>query len=107
MKVFFKTNLFIYFYICKLNNLKVIDDLYSQCLTHTLSKTTSKSDTEGVHFDKSPTLPLSMLIFVRRKRYAPLIMWVQTIEAEINLIYCKFRRLHECELLAEKEFEKK
>jgi len=31
-----------------LNNLKVIDDLYSQCLTQTLSKTTSKSDTEGV-----------------------------------------------------------
>jgi hypothetical protein len=48
-----------------------------------------------------------MLIFVRRKRYAPLVMWVQTIEAAINLIYCKFRRLHECELLAEKEFEKK
>jgi hypothetical protein len=36
------------FYICKLNNLKVIDDLYSQCLTQTLSKTTSKTDTEGV-----------------------------------------------------------
>jgi hypothetical protein len=26
------------FYICKLNDLKVIDDLYSQCLTQTLSK---------------------------------------------------------------------
>jgi hypothetical protein len=36
------------FYICKLNNLKVIDDLYFQCLTQILSKTTSKSDTEGV-----------------------------------------------------------
>jgi hypothetical protein len=36
------------FYIYKLNNLKVIDDLYSQCLTKISSKTTSKSDTEGV-----------------------------------------------------------
>jgi hypothetical protein len=36
------------FYICKLINLKVIDDLYSQCLTQILSKMTSKSDTEGV-----------------------------------------------------------
>jgi hypothetical protein len=38
------------FYICKLNNLKVIDDLYFQCLFKTLSKTTSKSDTEGVYY---------------------------------------------------------
>jgi len=44
-----KTNLFIYnFYICKLNNLKVIDDLYSQCLIQILFKTTSKSDMETV-----------------------------------------------------------
>jgi hypothetical protein len=43
------------FYICKLNNLKVIDDLYSQCLTQTLSKTTSKSDTDEVR-------PLVLLI---------------------------------------------
>jgi len=28
------------FYICKLNNLKVIDDLYFQSLTQTLSKIT-------------------------------------------------------------------
>jgi hypothetical protein len=38
----------IIFTFAKLNNLKVINDLYSQCLTQTLSKTTSKSDTEGV-----------------------------------------------------------
>ena len=41
MKVLFKTNLYPYgFQIFKLNNLKVIHDLYSQCLTQTLSKTT-------------------------------------------------------------------
>ena len=34
------------FYICKLNNLKVINDLYFQCLTQTLSKITSKSYTK-------------------------------------------------------------
>jgi hypothetical protein len=39
---------FIHFYIYKLNNLKVINDLYSQYLTQTLSKTTSKSDTKEV-----------------------------------------------------------
>jgi hypothetical protein len=53
MKVFLRQIYSYNFYICKLNNLKVIDDLYSQCLTQSLSKTTSKSDTEGV---------LSMLI---------------------------------------------
>jgi len=36
------------FYICKINNLKAIDDLYCQCLIQTLSKTTFKSYTEGV-----------------------------------------------------------
>jgi hypothetical protein len=44
MKVYFKTNL----HISKLNNLKVIHDLYSQCLTQTLSKTTSFTSLEGV-----------------------------------------------------------
>ena len=38
----------IIFHICKLNNLKVIDDLYSQCLTQNMSKTTSFTNTEGV-----------------------------------------------------------
>jgi len=33
------------FHICKLNNLKVIHDLYFQCLI----QMTSKSDTEGVY----------------------------------------------------------
>jgi hypothetical protein len=46
MKVFIKTNLFIY--IFKLNDLKVIHDLYSKCLTQTLSKTTSNREPEGV-----------------------------------------------------------
>jgi hypothetical protein len=36
------------FHIFKLNNLKVIRDLYSQCLTQTLSKTTSNRELEGV-----------------------------------------------------------
>ena len=36
MKVFFKKNLF----ILKLNKIKIIHDLYFQCLTQTLSKTT-------------------------------------------------------------------
>ena len=49
MKVFFKTNLFYNFHIYKINNLKAIDDLYSQCLTQTLSKTTSFTNTEGVY----------------------------------------------------------
>jgi hypothetical protein len=37
------------FHIFKLNNLKVIHDLYSQCLTQTLSKTTSNREPEGVY----------------------------------------------------------
>jgi hypothetical protein len=49
MKVIFKTNLFIWFHIFKLNDLKVIHDLYSQCLTQILSETTSNSEPEGVH----------------------------------------------------------
>jgi len=38
------------FYISKLSKLKVIHDLYSQCLTQTLFKTTFFIGTEGVHF---------------------------------------------------------
>jgi len=59
MKVFFKTNLFILsynFHICKLNNLKVLDNLYSQCLTQILSKTTSFTNTEGVGQDHKQSL---------------------------------------------------
>jgi hypothetical protein len=36
------------FHIFKLNDLKVIHDLYSQCLTQTMSKMTSNSELEGV-----------------------------------------------------------
>ena len=48
MKIFFKINLLIWFYILKLKKLKVIHDLYSQCLTQTLSKMTFFSSMEGV-----------------------------------------------------------
>ena len=47
VKVFLRQIYSYNFHICKLNNLKGIDHLYSQCLTQTLSKTTSKSDMEG------------------------------------------------------------
>jgi hypothetical protein len=36
------------FHISKLNNLNVIHDLYSQCLTQTLSKKSSNTNMEGV-----------------------------------------------------------
>ena len=36
------------FHIFKFNNFKVIHDLYSQCLTQALSKTTSVFSMEGV-----------------------------------------------------------
>jgi hypothetical protein len=48
MKIFVKINLLIYFHISKPNDLKVIHDLYSQCLAQTLSKTSSNCNTEGV-----------------------------------------------------------
>jgi len=50
MKVFLRQIYSYNFHICKLNNLKVIDDLYFQCLTQTLFKTISKSYTERVVF---------------------------------------------------------
>jgi hypothetical protein len=43
------------FHIFKLNNLKVIHDLHSQCLTQILSKTTSNRKPEGVQF--KPSMP--------------------------------------------------
>jgi len=43
MKVFFKTKCITIIFICNLNNLKVMDDLYSQYLIETLSKIISKS----------------------------------------------------------------
>jgi hypothetical protein len=36
------------FHIFKLNNLKIIHDLYSKCLTQTLSETTSNREPDGV-----------------------------------------------------------
>ena len=42
------------FCILKLNNLKVIHDLYFQCLTQTLSKTTFFSGMEGIATDCDP-----------------------------------------------------
>jgi hypothetical protein len=47
MKAIFKTNVYD-FHIYKLNDLKVIYDLYSQCLTQTLSETTSNTEPDGV-----------------------------------------------------------
>jgi hypothetical protein len=46
--IFHEKSIYIIFHIYKLNNLIVIDDLYSQCLTQTLSKMTSKLYTEEV-----------------------------------------------------------
>ena len=48
MKVLFETNLFIWLSLIQLNNLKVIHNLYSECLTQTMSKTTFFSYMEGV-----------------------------------------------------------
>jgi hypothetical protein len=48
MKVFYKTNLLMYFHISKPNNLKVIHDLYSQFLTQILSKNVFFYQTGGI-----------------------------------------------------------
>jgi hypothetical protein len=49
-KIFFSRQIYSYsFHICKLNNLKVSYDLYFQCLTQTLSKTTFFTGMEGVY----------------------------------------------------------
>jgi hypothetical protein len=47
-------SIYMIFHIFKLNYLKVIHDLYSQCLTQTLSKTTSNREPEGVSFFHVP-----------------------------------------------------
>ena len=47
MKVFFQDKSIYIIFTFATNNLKVIDDFYSQCLTQTVSKTT-KSYAEGV-----------------------------------------------------------
>ena len=48
MKVFSRQIYSYGYHISKLNNLKVIHGLYSQCLTKTLSKMTSFFSIEGV-----------------------------------------------------------
>ena len=48
MKIFSRQIYSCGFYIFKLNNLKVIHDLYSQYLTQTLPKMTSFTNLEGV-----------------------------------------------------------
>ena len=48
MKVFLRQIYSYNFHFFKLNYLKVIHDLYSQCLTQILSKTTFFSSMEGV-----------------------------------------------------------
>jgi hypothetical protein len=48
--MYFSRQIYLYdFHIFKLNDLKVIHDLYSQYLIQTLSKTTSNSAPEGVY----------------------------------------------------------
>ena len=49
MKVFYKTNLFIWLSHFQTHDIKVIHDLYSQCLIQALSKTTLFFSTEGVY----------------------------------------------------------
>ena len=49
MKVLFKKIYSYGFHLFKLNNLKVIHDLYSQCLIQILFKTTFFFYTEGVY----------------------------------------------------------
>jgi hypothetical protein len=56
MKVYCTPNLFISFHISKLNELKVIHGLHSQCLTQILSKTTSFTEPEGVCFPSLSSL---------------------------------------------------
>jgi hypothetical protein len=48
IKVFLRQIYSCSFHISKLNNLEVIHDLYSQCLTQILSKTSSFTKLEGV-----------------------------------------------------------
>jgi hypothetical protein len=48
MKVFLRQIYSCSFHISKLNDSKVIHDLYSQCLTQIMSKTTSFTNPEGV-----------------------------------------------------------
>ena len=67
------------FHFFKPNNLKVIHDLYSQYLTQTLSKTTSKSYMEGVFSNFSSKFyfkPFCSNIFPCLLKYFPLSGWL-------------------------------
>ena len=57
MKIFLRQIYSYNFYFFKLNDLKIIHDLYSQCLTQILSKTSSISYIKGVYEIMSTTLP--------------------------------------------------
>jgi hypothetical protein len=53
MYIFYKSNfqensIYVIFHISKLNDLKVIYDLYFLCLTQTLSETISNTKSDGV-----------------------------------------------------------
>ena len=66
MKVFLRQIYSYNFHICKFNKLKIINDLYSQCLTQTMSKTSSFTNTEGVLLyggvDSLPPPPAETLV---------------------------------------------
>ena len=69
MKVFSRQIYSYNFHICKLNNLKVINDFYSQYLTQTLSKTTYFTNTEGVqsYVNSVCFLDCDSLFFAKKK----------------------------------------
>jgi hypothetical protein len=68
MKIFFKINIYSYdFHITKLINLKVIYDVYFQCLIQVLAKRTYFLSTEGTsYFSQYLKLFLSLKNLVSR-----------------------------------------
>ena len=64
------------FHFFKLNNLKVIHDLYSQCLTQILSKTSSKSYMEGVSYNLVFQELAYNSILVQLKIYTVVLSWI-------------------------------
>ena len=62
MKIFSRQIYSYNFHICKLNNLKVINDLYSQYLTQILSKTTFFTNTKRVY--SSPSLAPNRCLWI-------------------------------------------
>jgi hypothetical protein len=63
IKVLCKTNLYVVFTFSKLNDLKVIHNLYSQCLTQIMSKMNSFTKPEGVYYYTPSLLVLVEVIF--------------------------------------------